>query len=106
QSPFSGRPQDRRERARKAPPQRGPALQRSEAMPPRLDHRVSDLAVNVELELRRRRVADANRTGALEAGEPRYLPLRETPLAADAVHDLQLVGAPGDGPEQPVAPVA
>src|SRR5690349_15678516 len=75
-------------------------------MPPRLEHRVGDLAVNVELELRRRRVADANRTSALEAGEPRYLPLRETPLAAGAVHDLQLVRASGDGPEQPVAPVA
>ena len=50
----------------------------------------SDLAVHVELELRRRGVADPHRRGALVAGQPVELELGEPPLAGRAVHDLQV----------------
>src|SRR5207237_4062593 len=51
---------------------------------------VGDLAINIQLKLRMRRIADANRTAALIAGEPRDLALGELALSCESVHDLQL----------------
>ena len=72
----------------------------------RLQHRVHQLAVDVELELVRGGVADPHGRRALVAGQPRQLELGEPPLPRRAVHDLHLVGRPGDGAQQPVAPRA
>ena len=62
------------------------------------------LAIDVELELLGRGVADAHRVRALVARQPGHLPLGQPPLAAEPVHDLHLVGAAGDRAQQPVAP--
>jgi hypothetical protein len=51
-----------------------------------------------------RGVADANRPRVLVARKPVDLPFREAPLAADAVHDLHLLGAPGRRAQEPVSP--
>ena len=72
----------------------------------RLVQGVHHLAEDVELELPVRGVADAHGTRALVAGQPRHLPLEQPALAAEAVHDLHLVGAAGGGAQQPVAPGA
>ena len=42
---------------------------------------------------------------SLVARQPRQLEFGQAPLAADAVHDLQLLRAAGDGAQQPVAPL-
>ena len=81
-----------------------PRIVRRDAVRARLVQRVDDLAVDVELELLGGGVADAHRPRALVAGQPVDLPLGQPPLARDAVHDLQLVGIAGGGPQQPVAP--
>ena len=70
-----------------------------------LVHRVHDLAEHVELQLVGGPVADAHRTRPTEPLEPVELELGQPPLTAEAVHDLQLVGVPGAGSQQPVAPV-
>ena len=66
--------------------------------------RVQHLAVDVELHLPRRGVADAHRRGALVAGQPGHLVLVQPPFAGHAVHDLQVVGAARDRAHQPRAP--
>src|SRR5215471_6729355 len=70
-----------------------------------LEHRVGDLTVDVELKLLGRTVADPNWTSAFEAWQPRHLPFRQTSFTAKAIHNLQLVRAPGDRTHQPVSPV-
>ncbi len=70
----------------------------------RLVERVEHLAVDVELELLARRVADPHRARALVAGEPRQLVLRQPPLAGDAVHDLDVGRIARDRPQQPASP--
>ena len=68
------------------------------------DERDADhLAVDVELELLGRRVADADRLGALVAGKLVELELGQAPLAADPVHDLDLRRVAGADPQQEVA---
>ena len=56
-----------------------------------LVERLDDLAVDVELELVRRAVSDADRLRALVAAEPGKLELGQPPLACDAVHDLEVL---------------
>ena len=51
---------------------------------------VDQFAVDVELELRMRGIADAHRLGALVAVEPTGFPFQQSPLAPDAVHDLHV----------------
>ncbi len=65
---------------------------------------VGDLSINIELELFRRRIADANRLRALVSAKPVQFAFRQIALSSNAVHDLHLVGAAGGGPQQPVAP--
>src|SRR5262249_38534326 len=72
--------------------------------PSRLVQGVDDLAVDVELELLRRPVADAHGPRALVALEPGYRPLAEAAVAHHAVHDLQVGRIAGDGAQQPLAP--
>jgi hypothetical protein len=60
---------------------------------------LGDLAVHVELELVRGAVADAHRTRVLVAGQPVELRLAQLAFARDAVHDLQVLGVAGDGPQ-------
>ena len=67
-------------------------------------HGVGDLAVHVELELRRGRVPDPDGLRALVPGKPSDLVLGEAPLARGPVHDLELIGRSGHRAQQPVAP--
>ncbi len=67
-------------------------------------HGIHQLAVDVELQLVRRRVADAHGPRAFVTGKPRHLPLGETPLAGDAIHDLHLVGCARERAQKPIAP--
>ena len=55
---------------------------------------VEQLAVDVELALVPRAVADAHRRAVAPPGEVRQLALGEVALAADAEHDLQVGAAP------------
>ena len=71
---------------------------------PRLVSHVHGLAEHVELPLRVRGVADAHRRRLLIAGQPICDPFDQPPFAADAVHDLKLLRAAGDGAQQPFAP--
>ena len=70
----------------------------------RLMERVHHLAEHVELTLAVGGVADANRRGAVVAGQPRDLPFGQAALAADPVHDLHLLGTAGDRAQQPLSP--
>jgi hypothetical protein len=67
---------------------------------------VEDLAIHIELCLLHRGIADPHRPRAFVPGQPWHLPLRQPPLAPKPVHDLQLVRAAGDGPQQPIPPCA
>ena len=79
-------------------------LGRGEAAFARLLEGIHQLAIDVELELLVRGVADAHRLGVGVARQPVDFPFGEPPLAAQAVHDLHLVGRARDGALQPVAP--
>ncbi len=68
--------------------------------------RVEHLAPDVQLKLSMGRVAHAHRGGALVPGQPRQLELGESPLAPEAVHDLELGGRAREGAEQPLPPGA
>ena len=70
----------------------------------RLVEGVHDLAVDVDLELLARCIADAHGRRSLVTGQPRQLELRQAPLAGDAVHDLQVRGVAGNGAQEPCAP--
>ena len=63
-----------------------------------------DLAVDVELELPGRGVADPHRARSLVARQPVDLPLVEPPLAPGPVHDLHLGRVAGRRPQQPAPP--
>src|SRR6185312_12732867 len=76
----------------------------AQAAESRLIERVHELAVDIELQLGVRRVADADGAGTLIAGQPRYLPLRQPPLAGDGIHDLKLVGTAGNRAKEPSTP--
>jgi len=68
------------------------------------DRGVHDLAVDVELELGHRFVADPDGFCPLVAGKVLELELRESPFPPDAVHDLHLAGVPRDGAAEPLHP--
>src|SRR5262245_55613053 len=61
------------------------------------------LAKDVQLELFRRRIADANRPGALVTGQPAELVLVQAARACEAVHDLDVGRVTGDGAKEPIA---
>src|SRR3954469_7413564 len=61
-----------------------------ETMIARLVQGVRDFAVDVELPLRRRGIADAHGLRTFITWQPFHLPLVEPALAREAVHDLRL----------------
>ena len=77
---------------------------RSETAAPCLMVHVHDFAEHVELQLGMRGIADAHRRRSLITRQPVDNPFGQPALAGDAVHDLQLVGAAGNGAQQPFAP--
>ncbi len=70
----------------------------------RLVKGIEHFAIDVELKLLGGGVADAHGLGTFIAGELRQLEFGKAALAGDAVHDLHLLGASGDGAKQPIAP--
>src|SRR5436309_2753096 len=85
-------------------PHRVPVFVGGQAVALSMVERVENLAVDVELDLIYRGVADADGAGPFIPGQPWYLPLGESTLAAQPIHDLQLIRAAGDRAKQPVAP--
>src|SRR5271168_2542774 len=83
---------------------RGAASDRGQAAQMGVIERVENFAIDVELGLVCRTIADAYRARAFIARQPRRLPLAQPALAAEPIHDLDLVGAAGDRAKQPVAP--
>ena len=67
---------------------------------------VHQLAVDVELQLTVRVVADSHRPAVLVAGEPGKFALVETAFAGGPVHDLQFLRPAGRGSQQPFPPGA
>ncbi len=65
---------------------------------------VEYLAVDVDLVLLRRRVADQHGLCAAIARQLRYLVFVEVPATVEPIHDLHSVGRAADRPQQPVAP--
>src|SRR5262249_58815544 len=84
--------------------QRPARRRRVEAVLARLIERIHQLAVNVELELTVSIVTDAYRARPFVPRQPRQLPFGEPALAANAVHDLNLLRAAGRRAQQPLAP--
>src|SRR6516225_8896803 len=66
--------------------------------------RVEDFAVDIELGLVYRSVADAGGPRALISRQPGRLPLGQSALTAEPVHYLQLVPAACHGPQKPIPP--
>jgi hypothetical protein len=64
-------------------------------MSPRNVKRVHDLAVDIELELTIRGVADTHRTAPFITLQTRQFEFREAPFLRDPVHYLQLLREPG-----------
>ena len=106
QIPSSGSRQPDSSQSKILPRQAPGGIGGLETLAARLVQRVDDLAVDVELALVRRAVADADRLRALVAAEPGKLELREPALAGDAVHDLEVLGRARDRAEEPVTPGA
>jgi hypothetical protein len=75
-----------------------------EAAAPRLVIGVHHLAEYIELDLTERGVADSHRHGIFVARQPRQRAFMEKALAGNAVHDLNLIGAAGNGAQQPFPP--
>ena len=65
---------------------------------------VEHLAVDVELELLRRRRCQCARACALVAGEPGIFELVEPPLSGHPIHGLHVVRRAGDRTQQPLMP--
>ena len=88
------------------PLERATALGRHHARFQALEDRVGGLAEDVDLQLLVGSVSDPHRRRILIAGQPGHDQFRQPSLAAYAIHDLNLMRAAGDGPNQPVSPRA
>src|SRR5215472_1555303 len=77
-------------------------LRHSRCTFPGLMHCISNFTIDIQLELSSCGVADTYRLGVLVTGQPRNLPLEQTPLAGNAIHDLILRRLSGNGSHQPV----
>ena len=71
---------------------------------PRLMKCVDQFAVDVELQLGMRGIADPDRLRALVTGQPARLPFEQAALAHDAVHDLHAGRRPRHRAQQPIVP--
>ena len=67
---------------------------------------VEDLTVDIELRLLDGRVPNPHRARSLVSRQPRHLPFGQPALAPEPIHDLQLVRAARDCPQQPIPPCA
>src|SRR6266446_10119670 len=85
-------------------PYRVPVFVGGQAVAVSMVKRIEDFAVDVELRLIYCGVADAHGARPFIPGQPRDLPLGESTLATQPIHDLQLIGASSDRAKQPVAP--
>ena len=65
---------------------------------------VEHFAVDVELELFDRPIADSDRSGAFVARQPGMFEFLEPPFARYAVENLQVVRSSGDRPQEPLVP--
>src|SRR6059058_4675451 len=65
--------------------------------------RVCNLAIDVELQLAGRRVAQMHGLGAFVAGKPAESRLFDAPLAREAITDLELAGLASNRAQQPIA---
>src|SRR5215469_7539957 len=70
----------------------------------RLEDGVGNLPEDIDLQLLCSRIADEYGRGVLIASEPADDQFRQPALPADAVHDLHLMRAAGDGANEPVSP--
>ena len=65
---------------------------------------IHQFAEHIELKLGMRGVTDTHRLRPRVTRQPRHFPFGQPPLAADAIHDLQLIRTAGHGAQQPLAP--
>ena len=93
------RPDDR---ARRIPDPR--ALVELQLGHARLMEGVDQLAIDIELQLRVRGIADPHRPRAFIAGQPVRLPFQQAALTHDAVHDLHMRRRAGRRAQQPIVP--
>src|SRR6516164_2348815 len=70
----------------------------------RLEDGVGNFPEDIDLQLLCSRIADAYGRGVLIASEPGDDQFRQPVLSADAIHDLHLMRAAGDGANEPVSP--
>src|SRR5260370_645015 len=70
----------------------------------RLMKGVDQFAVDIELQLGMRGIADPNGLRAFITGQPACLPFQQAPLAHDAVHDRHAARGPGAGAKHAVVP--
>src|SRR5215471_19981398 len=82
----------------------GSAIDRLQTVQMGLVECVEDLTKDIELNLVRGVVADADRPRTFVTRQPRQLQLGQPSLAPEPVHDLDLVWTTSDRAEQPVAP--
>ncbi len=66
-----------------------------------LMRRVEELAVDIELELRRGGVADPDRLRILVAGQPVELDFGQQAFPGNAIEDMRLLRVSGHRPQQP-----
>src|ERR1700748_460974 len=71
---------------------------------PRMVQCVHHLAVDIELELIRSRIADAHRLRVLVAVEPRHLAFGQPSRAGAPVHDLDLIRTASGSTKKPIPP--
>ena len=70
----------------------------------RLVKRVDQLAIDIELQLGMRGIADPDRLRAFIAGQPARFPFQQAALAHDAVHDLHIGRRARHRAQQPIVP--
>ena len=65
---------------------------------------VDQFAVDIQLRLVGRGIADQDRTGAFVTGQPRRFIFRQSPTAVDPVHDTHVCWITCNGWQDPVPP--
>ena len=102
--PLIGQRPDPRQMPEKGAADRDAALHGRQTVQLGVVQGVEDFAIDIELRLLDGGIADAHRARALVTRQPGDLPFRQPPLAAEPIHDLQLVRAARHRAQEPVAP--
>src|SRR5277367_1623874 len=97
-------PPDILEVQNKAALQRPSRVARREAGAARDVKGVEHFTIDIELELSDGAVTDSDRSRAFVARQPWNFEFLEPPFARHAVENLQIVGRPGDGAQEPLVP--